>query len=501
MRDESWTPDVTVDEGLSRRAKALACTAPLHDLDVRKGMIEWAEAKTYLMAEIALYTIDQVAITMDFDTGAGHQQIMDRVQQFVARQAPNRHSKEHARVTAWVLESLINIGDVDRAFRCPYGAVDPDGVYRVRIFDFKLIEERRDAAGKLYLRASHEALNVLVGALDTDVESAQIAAEVKLDNLIRRGRLADAKQVAQQAQRLTIWYGDMIRVQLDATKRNVQAVDWREKVPELLDNALAHVEERVKAERAIAKYIAEARDEAEDPVRKSHAADLVDSVEDCVRRHIKLHTRLIGARDLFREQQDRQQFSGTPQRQTLDPYGHLLIPTLDLPVADVARLTNRYFTESSGPVVQDVPDLAALIPLLLRPAPERTRFAEEVLDPNLETVEEQKRFTDRQWEQAHAILDLPDEVRALSDLLDEAAALDPELPELVALLALQAYGPQTGTALRRSDHQVLLAVRANANLDSQGFEGDDLLLTTARLLDLPIAEHQAQFTKHTGDDR
>ncbi|WP_223830649.1 hypothetical protein [Nocardiopsis quinghaiensis] len=473
----------------------------MHDLDARKGMIEWAEAKTYLMAEIALYTIDQVAITMDFDTGAGHQQIMDRVQQFVARQAPHRPSKEHARVTAWVLESLINLGDVDRAFRRPYGAVDPDGVYRVRTFDFKLIEERRDSTGKLYLRASHEALNVLVGALDTDVESAQIAAEVKLDNLIRRGRLADAKRVAEQAQLLTIQYGDMIRVQLDATKRNVQAVDWREKVPELLDNALAHVEERVKAERAIAKYIAEARDEAEDPVRKSHAAELVDIVEDCVRRHIKLHTRLIGARDLFREQQDRQQFSGTLQRQTLDPYGHLLIPTLDLPVADVSRLTNRYFTESSGPVVQDVPDLAALVPLLLRPTPERTRFAEEVLDPNLETVEEQKRFTDLQWEQANAILDLSDEVRTLSGLLDEAAALDPKLPELVALLALQAYGPQTGTALRRSDHQVLLAVHANASLDSQGFKGDDLLLTTARLLNLSTAEHQAQSTKHTGDDR
>ncbi|WP_051104416.1 hypothetical protein [Nocardiopsis sp. CNS-639] len=501
MRDEIWAPAVTVDEGLSRRAKALACTAPLHDLDARKGLIEWAEAKTYLMAEIALYTIDQVAITMDFDTGAGHQQIMDRVQQFVARQAPHRASKEHARVTAWVLESLINLGDVDRAFRRPYGAVDPDGIYRVRTFDFKLIEERRDSTGKLYLRASHEALNVLVGALDTDVESAQIAAEVKLDNLIRRGRLTDAKRVAEQAQLLTIQYGDMIRVQLDATKRNVQAVDWREKVPELLDNALTHVEERVKAERAISKYIAEARDEAEDPVRKSHAAELVDIVEDCVRRHIKLHTRLIGARDLFREQQDRQQFSSTLQRQTLDPYGHLLIPTLDLPVADVSRLTNRYFTESCGPVAQDVPDLAALVPLLLRPAPERTRFAEEVLDPNLETTEEQKRFTDRQWEQANAILDLPDEVRTLSGLLAEAATLDPELPELVALLALQAYSPQTGTALRRSDHQVLLAVHANTSLDSQGFKGDDLLLTTARLLNLSTDEHQAQSTKHTGDDR
>lgn len=44
--------------------------------------------------------------------------------------------------------------------------MDADGVYRVRTFDFKLIEERRGDEGKLYLRASNEALNVLVGALD-----------------------------------------------------------------------------------------------------------------------------------------------------------------------------------------------------------------------------------------------------------------------------------------------------------------------------------------------
>ncbi|MGW3955672.1 hypothetical protein ACWEKM_33215 [Streptomyces sp. NPDC004752] len=500
MRDETWEPAVTVDEGLSRRAKALACTVPLHELDAHKGKIEWAEAKAYLMAEIALHTIDQVAIAMDFDTGASHQHVLERVQRFVARQAPQRSTQEHARVAAWVLDSLINLGDVDRAFRRPYGAVDSEGIYSVHTFDFKLIEERRDDTGSLYLRASDEALNVLVGALDTDVESAQVAAEVKLDNLIKRGRLTDAKLVAEQARIRTIQYGEMIRVQLDATKRNVQVVDWREKVPKLLDDALAHVEERVKAERAIAKYMAKARDEAEEPVCKSRAAELVDIVEDCVRRHIKLQTHLLGARDLFREQQDRQQFSDAPQRQTIDLYGHLLMPALGLPVADVSGPVDRYFTESVGPAVRDLPDLATLVSLLLRPAPQRTQFAGEVPDLDLEKLEEQKRFTDRQWEQANALLDLPDEVRTLSDLLDEAAALDPELPELVALLALHAYSPQTGTALRRGDDQVLLAVHAGNRLDSQGFEGDDLLLTTARLVDRATADHLTRTTQTTGGD-
>ncbi|PBC69672.1 hypothetical protein BX265_7010 [Streptomyces sp. TLI_235] len=306
------------DEGLIRRAKALACTAPLHGLDANKGMVEWADARVYQMAEIGLHTIDQVAIAMDFDTGASRERVLDRVQRFVARQAPQRADDEHVRVARWVLDSLINLGDVERAFRRPYGVVDADGVYRVRTFPFKLIAERRSSTGMLYLHASHEALNVLVGALDTDVESAQEAAEVKLANLIRRGRLADAKQVAEQARIRTIQYGELIHAQLEATRRNIQSVDWMENLPKLLGEALSHVQERVRTERAIAKNMAEARDGAANPVRKRHAAELVDIVEDCIRRHIRLQKRLLEAREVFREEQDRQQFSLKPHRSTFD---------------------------------------------------------------------------------------------------------------------------------------------------------------------------------------
>jgi hypothetical protein len=500
VRDEIWEHGVAADEGLSRRAKALACTAPLHELDAHKAKLEWGDAKVYQMAEIALHTIDQVAIAMDFDTGASHEHVLERVQRFVAQQAPQRPAHEHVQVARWVLDSLINLGDVERAFRRPYGVIDNDGTYRVRIFDFKLLEERRDDSGELYLRASDEALNVLVGALDTDVESAQIAAEVKLENLIRRGRLADAKLVAEQARIRTIQYGEIIRSQLDATRRNVRAVDWLEKVPKLLNDALAHVEDRVRAERAIAKNMTQARDEAEDPVRKGRAAELVDIVEDCVRRHTKLQLRLMGARDVFRAEQDRQQFSDVPRRQTFDLYGHLLQPILDLPVAEAIGPVEYFFSPSVGPAAQDLPDLASLVPLLLRPAPERNRLAGEIADPDLQSSGEEKRFTDEQWHMAENLLNLSDEARTLSSLLQEAANLDPGLPDLVALLGLHAYSPQTGTALRRRDKHVLLAVHADTELDSQGFGGDDLLLTSAQLADAPDTGQSAGTERIGGND-
>jgi hypothetical protein len=58
------------DDGVSRRLKALACTAPLHDLDARKTRLDWLDAAPYQMAEIGLQAIDQVTLAMDFDHGA-----------------------------------------------------------------------------------------------------------------------------------------------------------------------------------------------------------------------------------------------------------------------------------------------------------------------------------------------------------------------------------------------------------------------------------------------
>lgn len=83
-------PGPAADEGLARRLKALACTAPLHDLDTRKANLA-GEYSVYAMAEVALAAIDLVTLTMDFDTGADHDQIVTRLLPRVAAQAPRGH--------------------------------------------------------------------------------------------------------------------------------------------------------------------------------------------------------------------------------------------------------------------------------------------------------------------------------------------------------------------------------------------------------------------------
>jgi hypothetical protein len=100
-------------------------------------------------------------------------------------------------------------------------------------------------------------------------------AEVKLENLISRGRLGDARLAAEQARYRTVQYAEALRQKLDATRRDVRSVDWLAAVPALLDEALTHIEGRYRAETAILANIEIARDDATVSEQRRQAADLV----------------------------------------------------------------------------------------------------------------------------------------------------------------------------------------------------------------------------------
>lgn len=144
--------------------------------------------------------------------------------------------------------------------------------------------------------------------------------------LINRGRLADAQLAAEQARYRTVQYSETLRRALDATRRNVRAVDWLGAVPDMIAEALDHVADRYRHENAILTNIRKARDESEDPEQKRRAAELVDIVKDCIRRHTQLQARLLEAGPLFRAEQDRQAFAAPTARTGVDLYGQLLAP-------------------------------------------------------------------------------------------------------------------------------------------------------------------------------
>lgn len=469
---------ISPDEGVARRLKALACTAPLHDLDARKGRLDW-DATGYQMAEIGLQAIDQVTLAMDFDHGADHAEVVRRLLPFVGAQVPGAPRSEYVRVAQWVIDNLINVGSIDRGFAVEYGTTDDDGRYVRRRFDFKLLVEVAAPDGGIYLRASDEAINVLVGALDTDVESAQEAAETKLETLIVRGRLGDARLAAEQARYRTVQYAESLRRKLEATRRDVRSVDWLDAVPQLLDEALTHIESRYRAETMIKANIADARDEATEPGRRRQAAELVTVVDDCIQRHTQLQARLQEAGASFRAEQDRQQFSGKPKRAAVDVFGQLLRPSLALTVEAAHDPVTGYFGAGAGVRNPSVPSLGGLVETLLTPPSDRDPFGAEVPEPEL-APQPRERFGVETWAAADAVLpaDVEHPVR-LSAALAAARAAGAELPQLVALRAMHAVGTAVATARTQGDPSVLVAVDDGTVLDDPEFGGADLLLARA----------------------
>lgn len=468
--------NAAVDGAMSRRLKAFACTAPLHDLDGRKGRLDFADANVYQMAEIGLKVIDEVTIAMDFDGGSGYEQVIARVTPFVEAQAPDRPRDEHDLVARWVLDNLINVGLQNREFTSTYGVFNAAGLYEKRVWSFRLLEQAFNAEGDIYLRSTDEAINVLVGALDTDVESAQEAAETKLSNLISRGRLSDAQLAAEQARWRTVQYAEQLRRKLDATRRDVRTVDWLREVPDLIDEALTHIEGRYRAEHAILSNITATRDDATDPVRKRQAADLVDIVKECLRRHATLQARLQEAFASFRAEQDRQQFSGEVRKATVDLFGQLLAPTLDLTLQEAGRVTGAFFTAGTGVQQRSATRLMDLAYLLLTPSVERDDLGTEVPDVELAPIPAPDVFDEFLWEQSDKLLHVDGIPRRLSGLLEEARELDPELPHLIALRVLHAYGPELTTVARQGDERVLVAVEDGARLTDAQFGGTDFMV-------------------------
>lgn len=166
----------------------------------------------------------------------------------------------------------------------------------------------------------------------------------------------------------------------------------------------------------------------------------------------------------------------------IDLYGHLVAPVLPLPVAQARRVTDAFFARGTGlrtPVAVRVGDL---VELLLTPPLEREHLGAEMPEPDLIATPDDSRFSEEQLAYAMELLDLPaDAPRRLSGLLAEARRRDPELPYLVALLAVHAASPPVGTAYRQGEEKLLFAVDDGVELDDPEFGGADLIVGMALL--------------------
>jgi len=477
--------------GLATRIKALAVADPVLDLERRKRTLD-RDWLGYQMEELALTAIDSVTLKMDLEQGARFSDAAADVARIAAVQMPSRDAAEHAAVARWVLNCLINIGTVDRGFQHPYGTV-VGGEYRRYPFDFKLLREVPGPDGEPRLRAETEAIAVLVGAVEVDIASEQVAAEAKLAALVKRGKLDDAHRAAQAALRRTIQYGESLRHFLEQARRDVRAVDWSRDIGTMQQEALGHIEERIHAENAIRDNLVQVIEDAaaEDAGRRKQATGLIDILDECLKRHMALQAALQKAGTAFREEQARQTFTAPAARLQVDVFAQLLAPSLTLPVATADGPLAGFFTEARGPERPAVTYLPDLITGLMRLPAEQAPSDELLEEPDLDDDEDQPRFTGGQYAAADRILArVSGEGARLSDLLREARQPGPETgPEgdtdlLLALQVMRLFGDpdETGTATG-----LLSADDDGSELADPRFTGSDVLV---RRLTLPSGDGQ-----------
>lgn len=458
------------DPARERRVKALAMTAPIHALQAnRTARPGW---ERYDLYELALGAIDAVVDRMGFDSGIPRRELDGLVALEAARAVPDAPPGQHREVAAHLVGALTD------PQTSGYTAA-ADG--RRRRFDFRLLDEMEGTDG-IYLRATREAINVLVGALDTDLESAHAAAEARLENLIRRGRLPEAAQAAQDARYLSVEYMVEVARFIADTRRDIRTADWAERIPARLAEMLDHLDERMTEEQKLLAAMRETRDEAEDPELARQAAALVATVEDCYARHTELHLQIMAADRAFFEEQQRQVFARLPSLRAVDLTDELLAPLLAAPIARVEGPLLRFAERLWGPRVPIVARWGSAVAYLLQAPVEHDTAGEPIEEPEwADPVVDPRLFDDATWHAASAILDLdpaapPVRLSALVAAA-RAAAAEP-LERLVRLRVMTALSPDFGAARPGGPAILAAAVDGTALPAASGLWGDDPLVGT-----------------------
>ncbi|MCF6472376.1 hypothetical protein FAF44_28865 [Nonomuraea sp. MG754425] len=464
--------------GLATRVKALAVADPVLDLERRKPLLTSRDWGGYQMEELALTAIDTVTLKMDFEDGARHEDVVTAVIRVAELQMPARGLDEHTDVARWILDSLVNVGTVDRDFSHMYGLV-LDGTYVSHEFSFKLLREVVGPDGRPRLRASNEAIAMLVGAVDIDIASEQVAADAKLEALVRRGRLADAHRAAEMALRRTVQYAEYIRTRLEGMRRDVRSVDWVRDVRRIQTEALEHIEDRINAESVIKDNLVRMMDNSTEEATPAQAAELIAILEKCLRRHATLQANLQEVGEKFRAEQERQIFVPPPSRSYVDLAHQLLDPVLELSLRQAFPLLEGFAGAATPPRRPAVVYLPDLITGLMTLPDEQDSEDGLIIEPEFGGAEDAPVFSDDQYTAVESLLARADGIR-LSALLK--AARRPGSCNTDHLLALQVLG-LFGAPRHDAEHRTTLAALAdNEELDDEVFAGNDLLVVRSPIV-------------------
>jgi len=324
---------------------------------------EWPDG-IYDIVTLALTAIDLVVSRQGFESEATRSDVVAALTDLAAQAGPERPADEHRDIAAFVVDSLLNRSGRQAPFR--YVTSDyssPETGHRRREVPFSLlIEHDHPARNENVLRATNDAINALIGGLDFDVEDEQVATELVLERQLARHAFDAALKSAERARLLSVGLAEQLDRLIKQTRRDLRVVEeeWASAVPGQLGSAREHIRDRLNTERHLLGKVREAMASVETQVLTA-ARRIAQLLEECQRRHESLHQRVMAARGVFLEEQERQSFRPPAPITVPDPQQEVLLPVLELSVADAHTLAERFVTDMLGPRAPRLPRLYRLI--------------------------------------------------------------------------------------------------------------------------------------------
>lgn len=487
-RDAGWKSLVS-DPGFVRRSTVLARSNPLHRLDLRQAWQQFP-AGVYDPRTLALAALEAVMHQQGMEQEATTVEVVEFLVELAREAAPGRDGEEHRGVARFVLRELLNDQEGGSEFAVPYS--DYRQGHCRRSLEVRLLGEEVGRDGQAVLRASVPAINLLLAGMDVDVEDQQAAQDEILRRQVRSGRWGRAEESAGESLKLSLAYAEQIRAVLRETERDVRAVDWGSRVPELLDSSRGHLRERQRAELALIELMRRARDGIEDSDVLLTCMRILQLLERARHRHTQLLKEVLGARSTFLRSQAQQRFRPVPDLARVSMQGDVLLPLLQLGQREASEVGEVFADAMGGPVVARLPRLRDWWGMLLAPVREAGGTFEddevvELTDDDL--VADTAGHSDLDYAQARIVLSgaLVGPVR-LSRLLEEALRFAPSVADVVALAVLEAFAPDPEnddvTLHGLSD---LLGERLVVLDDGQSFDeglygGSDLLVVPTHAL-------------------
>ena len=476
--DAPVTSDELRNGSLVKRLRVLLHAYPLFQLSQSDSRRDEA-FRHYDTLTIALKIMDIVAERMGMEVEADREYIDFSLAQLLdgmdRRAGLLPDVARHVQIVDRVLAAMRNDGDARRPFKLPYTDIDATGAVSERQLEFRLIQDAFGLDGSTVMRLTNEAVNLYFNALELDLEDSQAATEAIVHSQMCRGKFDEARRNAHYAVRQSRLYCDRLRKMLRDTQRDISRVDWAEKAPKLISEAMSHLEARLDVERNIILTASERLESLTPGTPESLAvARVVAAIQYCVETHTVLQRELMTARATFLDSQAQQAFVSEHNSTMPELMREVVEPLMSMGVNDVLEVIDRTLPHLMAPRIPAQVSLCFLFDGLLRPKRQQRR---DWID--IEPIEAQQVAMDlsRYSEEDRAIVEhlLRSIVKptTLSDLLAYARAqrFTRAQCDIIVLLVMQHYDVES------TEKPMIHVEKANTLLIDPEYYGDEVWLS------------------------